>query len=183
MSNEQVLPKVREFDGHDWHSTNIKRRNLPHWELKGSTYFITACVDSSMAKPFLEAKVAQVLVEAIQNEHEQMYLLYAYVVMPDHFHMLIKPVSENSLGKILHKVKGSSAYRINKLLGRNGKFWQAENYDHLIRNALSFREKWEYIKENPVKAHLISTAEEYPFSSFFAGIETKDAKRGILLNR
>jgi hypothetical protein len=46
------LPKVRDFDGHDWFSKKTSRRNLPHWGLKGSTYFITRRVCKDVDKPF-----------------------------------------------------------------------------------------------------------------------------------
>jgi REP-associated tyrosine transposase len=53
------------------------------------------------------------------------------------------------------------------LLERTGKFWQQENFNHLIRDAIGLREKWEYIKNNPVKARLVEHAEDYPYSSFY----------------
>lgn len=161
------LPKVREFDGHDWFSTKISQRNLPHWELKGSTYFITTRVDSKVGKPFQNSHIASLMVSSLYREDKQKYMLHAYVVMPDHLHLIIKPLSENTLAQIMQNLKGSTAYAINKLLNRTGKFWQSENFDHLIRDAIGLREKWEYVKENPVKAGLVKKAEDYPFSSFY----------------
>lgn len=71
------LPKVREFDGHDWFSTKVSRRNLPHWELKGSTYFITTRVESKVGKPFQDPALASSMVSMLSSNHEQKYLLYA----------------------------------------------------------------------------------------------------------
>jgi len=167
LINENTLPKIREFDGHDWSSTRTQRRNLPHWELIGSTYFITVCVDSSLGKPFFDPLLAKTLITYLHRDDKQKYLLYAYVIMPDHLHIIIKPLAEFSLPEIMQRLKGGSAYSINKLLNRTGKFWQKESFDHLIRDGLGLREKWDYIKENPVKANIIEHAEDYPFSSFY----------------
>jgi REP element-mobilizing transposase RayT len=145
---EDTLPTIREFDGHDWFSTKIHRRNLPHWELKGSTYFITTRVDSKVGKSFLNAEAAWLMVSVLCREHKQKYLLQAYVVMPDHMHLIIKPINENKLAQIMQSLKGSAAYVINKLLKRTGKFWQTENFDHLIRDAVGLRDKWDYIKKS-----------------------------------
>ena len=87
--------------------------------------------------------------------------------MPDHLHIIIKPLYGNKLSEILKKMKGSSSYQINRLLNRSGKFWQTENFDHLIRDARGLSEKWEYVKQNPVKAKLVQKAADYPYSSFY----------------
>lgn len=173
--DEKSLPKVREFDGHDWFSTKIQRRNLPHWELEGSTYFITICVDSKIDRPFLNPNIAMTLISFLNRDDNKKYVLHAYVVMPDHLHIIIKPILGYSLSTIMQKLKGGSAYTINKLLNRKGKFWQVENFDHLIRDGIGLREKWEYIKQNPVNAKIVNYAEEYPFSSFYISADRTNA--------
>lgn len=172
MQNENnneppTLPKIREFDGHDWFLTKITRRNLPHWELNGSTYFITTTVHSEIGKPFLNPNLAELVISALNREDKKSYDLQAFVVMPDHVHIIIKPLFGKKLQEIMKTLKGSTAYQINKMLNRTGKFWQSENFDHLIRDAIGLRQKWEYIKENPVKARLVGKAEDYPYSSFY----------------
>jgi len=168
-SSEKInekLPSIREFGSNDWFRTKTYRRDLPHWELEGSTYFITFCVDRIVGKPFQNPKLAQFAASTICHRKDK-YNLYAYVVMPDHIHFILKPTPDNTLSKILQNMKGSMAYNLNKLLNRTGKFWQTENFDHLIRDGNGMRNKWEYIKENPVKAKLVNKAEDYPFSSFY----------------
>ncbi len=165
---QRELPKIREFDGHDWFSTKINNRNLPHWELKGSTYFITINVDLTVGKPFIKPELASIMEKSLYQYHKDKYLLQAYVIMPDHLHLIIKPLGTYTLSKIMQLLKGSTAYLINQKLERSGKFWQQECFDHLIRNAMGFREKWDYIRDNPVKAKLVENAEDYPYSSFYA---------------
>lgn len=169
MSNELTppLPTVREFDRHDRFSTKTYRRNLPHWELQGSTYFITIRVDAKVGKPFQNTHLAMFMMSSLLLQDNKKYLLHAYVIMPDHIHLIIKPILGYALAKIMQQIKGSTAYSLNQLLNRTGKFWQCESFDHLIRDAIGLREKWDYIKENPVKANLVDKAENYPFSSFY----------------
>jgi putative transposase len=137
------LPKIRQFDGHDWYSTKIHRRNLPHWELEGSTYFITIRVDSSLGTPFQNPNLAMLLVSTLLLDDKKKYLLHAYVIMPDHLHLIIKPLSGNKLAKIMQSLKGSSAFNINRILNRTGKFWQSESFDHLIKDEIDLRQKWD----------------------------------------
>ncbi len=167
-TKDSSLPKIREFDGHDWYLTKISRRNLPHWELTGSTYFITIRVHSELGKPFFDHDLAQVMMSGLYRNDKKSYDLQAFVIMPDHLHIILKPLSGTRLSEIMKNLKGSTAYQINKMLNRSGKFWQVENFDHLIRDGLGLREKWEYVKENPVKAKLVDKAEAYPYSSFYA---------------
>ena len=162
-----TLPPIRNFDGHDWYSTGIHKRNLPHWELKGSTYFISFRVDSKLGKPFLNVELAKLMTIILYQYDQEKYILHAFVVMPDHAHIIIKPIFNNSLVKIMQNLKGASAYQINKYLNRSGKFWQSESFDHLIRDSIFLRDKWNYIRDNPVEARLVNRAEDYPFSSFF----------------
>lgn len=165
--NDNALPQIRKFDGHDWYSTKTSRRNLPHWELQGSTYFITVRVDPQVGKPFKDPSLAKLMMSIVLRDDTKKYLLQAYVIMPDHLHLIIKPISGNRLSQIMQYLKGMSAFAMNKHLKRTGKFWQTENFDHLIRDSLGLREKWEYIKANPVKARLVADPENYPFSSFY----------------
>ena len=82
------------------------------------------------------------------------WLVHAYVLMPNHFHVLVTPAPGHELKNIIRSWKGFSARRINKLLGRTGAFWQAEAYDHIVRSEEQFGHYRRYIANNPVKARL-----------------------------
>ena len=85
-------------------------------------------------------------------------------VMPNHVHLLITPRVE--VPALLRRLKGISARESNKLLGQTGRpFWQDESYDRLVRNAIEFQRIEGYILQNPVRAGLARSAEEYPWSS------------------
>jgi len=97
--------------------------------------------------------------------HGERHCLHAYVIMPDHVHLLLTPIAEWSLAKILQGIKGFTARQINRCLGRKGTFWQDESFDHLVRNELDWLDKFTYIHDNPVKSGLCNRPQDYPFSS------------------
>jgi putative transposase len=92
------------------------------------------------------------------------YVLHAYVVMPNHVHILLDPVAP--LRRITNGVKGVSARDANRALARTGRaFWQDESFDHWIRTGAQFERIRNYIEQNPVKAGLALKAEEWKWSS------------------
>jgi putative transposase len=92
----------------------------------------------------------------------------AVVVMTNHVHLLIQPLLKSekeywSLSSIMNSIKSYSAKQIPKVMNHIGIVWQNERYDHIVRNEQEFQQFWEYIRQNPVKAGLSSTPEDYPF--------------------
>ena len=111
-------------------------------------------------------EIAELVVEALQDGHHkfQRYQLHAFVIMPNHVHLLVTP--KVMAGRWLAPLKGFTAHRANELLGCHGQaFWQDESYDHLVRSPAEFDRSREYIEQNPVSAGLVVDAEEYPWSS------------------
>ena len=93
------------------------------------------------------------------------YRLPAWVVMPNHVHVLVIPKSGFSLAEIVHSWKSFISNEANKLLGRRGRFWQEEYFDRYVRNAHHYANAINYIENNPVKACLCSHRAEWEFSS------------------
>jgi putative DNA methylase len=92
------------------------------------------------------------------------YALHAFVVMPNHVHLLVTPKVVAT--RWLAPLKGFTAYRANELLGIHGQtFWQDESYDRLVRSETEFERIRAYIEENPVKAGLVSLASMHRWSS------------------
>ena len=115
-------------------------------------------------------ELAQTVVEALRYAADKLryFDLHAFAVMPNHVHVLLLPLVDPS--KLLHSVKGFFAREANKLLGRSGEpFWQRESYDHWVRSETEFERIRRYIEENPVRAGLVARAEDYPWSSAYAG--------------
>jgi putative transposase len=119
--------------------------------------------------------VAQVVYEQIKALHPKYYYLYACCVMPTHVHLLadtkdIPPPPPTKDGKqrtplshALFLLKGRSARLSNQILNRKGAFWRHESYDHVVRDEKEFERILGYILNNPVKAGLANTWQEYPF--------------------
>ena len=93
------------------------------------------------------------------------YRLLAWVIMPNHIHVMIEPFEGHTLGSIVHSWKSYTALEANKCLGRKGKFWQREYFDRFVRDEEHYVNSSSYIHENPVKAGLVDTPEEWKFSS------------------
>lgn len=143
----------------------IKQRNLPHWEIDGAVYFITF---NTWERLELTPAARQIVLDACKFFNNQKYCIFVLVVMPDHVHMLIQPLpmSEHkvwSLSSIMHSIKSYSAKQIPKVMLHIGRVWQPERYDHIIKTQQEFENTWEYIRQNPVKAKLSATPENYDF--------------------
>jgi REP element-mobilizing transposase RayT len=112
-------------------------------------------------------EVAKIVQDALLFHDRKKYELYAWVVMPNHGHVLYKPINGHSLAEIQHSIKSYTSSAINKLLGRKGQFWQKEAFDRYIRDGRHFSNTVAYIENNPVKARLCKSPEDWPFSSAF----------------
>jgi type I restriction enzyme R subunit len=97
--------------------------------------------------PGMSALVA----EALVHFHGERYLMDCFVVMPNHVHVLFRPLGENRLEDIVGSWKRFTARRINKALGRTGPLWQREYWDRLVRGERHFAWARDYIRKNPEK--------------------------------
>ena len=121
------MPPIKAF--------TVTRRNLPHWQQPGSTYFLTWRALTLMLEP--DDRI--ITLNAILFWDARRWDVYAAVVMPDHVHVLVRPrpISPSSpevfhsLSAILHSVKGFTSHRINNRLNRSGCVWQDETYDRI----------------------------------------------------
>jgi REP element-mobilizing transposase RayT len=84
--------------------------------------------------------------------------------MPNHVHLLVE-IWQKPMTELLQSWKGCTARRINRILGRRGKLWQDDYWDRYIRDEAHYRKVVHYIEWNPVKAGLVKSPEQWPFSS------------------
>ncbi|MGC1105111.1 MAG: transposase [Candidatus Acidiferrales bacterium] len=113
-----------------------------------------------------DRRIASCVVQSLQHGEAALheYKLHAFVVMPNHVHVLLEPRTE--LRRITQGIKGTTSRRANAILRRVGQpFWQDESFDRWIRNEDEFLRIRHYILRNPVAAGLVKTAEEWPWSS------------------
>ncbi len=109
--------------------------------------------------------IAEIVQQTIEYENERTCKVASWVVMPNHVHILLRPLNGHSLSDILKRIKGVSARKINELEGSSGSVWQPDYFDRFIRDEDHFLKTIKYIKNNPVKAGLCETAEEWIFGS------------------
>lgn len=86
---------------------------------------------------------------ALRHFDGRRYVLDEHVVMPNHVHVLVKPLAGHGLAEIMHSWKSYTANQLNRRLGRTGQFWQHESYDHIVRNEPAMDAIRRYIRENP----------------------------------
>ncbi len=144
-------------------SFQVTKRNLPHWQEPGRVYFITwRCRDGVR----LNEKERTITLEAINFWDPIKWKVYTAVILPDHVHILSQPLSNGDegvfdLSEIIHSVKSFSAQKISQARGFKGFVWQDERYDRIVRDEAEFLEKWNYIRQNPLKENLAVAPEEY----------------------
>jgi REP element-mobilizing transposase RayT len=141
------------------------RRNLPHIQEEGKTFFVTFCTKDACV---LSPEARSVVLDCCRYVHGRTAVLHGVVVMPDHVHLILTPMPDENgqswkLERILQGIKGVSARRINLLLHREGPLWRSESFDHMLRTEESAEAKVEYIAHNAVRKGLAKTPEKYPW--------------------
>ena len=115
--------------------------------------------------------IADIVAQSLHYLDGRKYELLAYCIMPNHVHAVFTPlpVEENgdeyySLASIMQSLKGYTAREANRVLGRKGRFWQDESYDHVVRDRKELDRIVNYVLHNPVKAGLVELPEDWQWS-------------------
>ena len=128
-------------------------------------YFVTACVRNRhqlLSCPDIHEILCRHWAKSIDLYGRA---IGSYVVMPDHVHFFCADAeSRIPLARVVGAWKEWSAKEICTLLKIEAPFWQREFFDHLIRSDESYSEKWEYVRQNPVRAGLVPDADEWEFT-------------------
>ena len=152
---------MKRFQGIDpWKSEDLvfTRRHLPHLEVPDATYFVSFSCRGRLELP---PEARDLLMAAIQSCNGQSIDLDAAVVMPDHGHAIFRLIGPCTLTEVLKRIKGGTAHRINEIVGRHGRVWTQESFDHIVRHDGEWEEKMEYVRQNPVKKGLVASPEQY----------------------
>ncbi len=203
------------------------RRNLPHIQPPGATFFVTFHLAGSLPRTVLQQwkaekcqlegteditfeqkqkhrewkqqwfqkfektldnaqsgplwlkdeRIAKEVAESLHYRDRKVYCLDAYCIMANHVHVVftplaIQPAGEaqtnslryNTLASIMQSLKGYTAWKANRLLGRSGAFWHHESYDHSVRSTSEWQRIVTYVLNNPVKAGLIKDWKKWRWS-------------------
>jgi putative transposase len=132
---------------------------IPSRASRPGTFFVTSGT-YNRRRLFQVERNAELLIETLQHYRaEGHYKLHAFVVMPDHIHLLLTP--QETLERAVGLIKGGFSHRLASKLP----VWQRGFTDHRIRDAADYSIRHRYIHQNPVTARLCETPEAYIFSS------------------
>lgn len=140
-------------------------RRLTNVWIENPIYFITVCT-AGRRKILATPEAAKTLVETWQIAPQKHgWVVARYVIMPDHVHFFACPKNDGkSLSAFIRDWKKWTTKVLVAELGCAAPLWQAEFFDHVLRSANSYIEKWNYVRENPVRAGLANSAEKWPYA-------------------
>ena len=177
---------------------NEKNRREKYSELQRNNFIkYEKILDSSKYGPkwLSDSRIANIVKDAIHFKDNKLYDLISYTIMPNHIHIVLRPIVEQAsarylnntiikggnlsphnsknvvllkhpLTEIMRLLKGGTAFQANKILKREGSFWQHESYDHVVRDKKELSRSVKYILNNPVKAGLSKTHEEWEWNYY-----------------
>ena len=120
---------------------------------------------------------AELFLKTLYHYRGEAYLLHEFVLMPDHFHILITP--EITLERAVQYIKGGFSFRAKKELDSNMEVWQKGFQDHRMRDASDYEIHRRYMYQNPVSKKLCEVPSEYRWSSAHAGYELDAPPQGL----
>jgi putative transposase len=132
---------------------------------QAGVYFVTSHT-WQRRELFRQGKPIDILLDQILDcRDRRFYRLHAFVLMPNHFHLLLTPGQATSLEKAMQMIKGGSAFRIRKELLHRWPIWQPGFHDRWVRDLREYNAFTTYINQNPVKGRLVEKAENYVWCS------------------
>jgi len=144
--------------------------NFRRYYIPGSAVFITQVVQGH-EPVFRDPQYVDLLLEILRNVKElHPFIMLGYVVLPDHFHLLIQPTGHSNFSDVMHSLKSNFTKAYKKKLGlsptQSMKFWQKRFWDHVIRDDKDFENHLHYIHYNPVKHGYVQDLRDWKDSSY-----------------
>ncbi|RKY85044.1 hypothetical protein DRQ11_10550 [candidate division KSB1 bacterium] len=163
---------LKQFSGKQQREVlyNLDKKYFGHFDV-----WLDRCLAES-PRWLANERIANIVKEHIHGLDGERYDLIAYCIMPNHVHLLIdiqgyavEPIHKGRtavypLTDTLKLLKGRTARFCNQALGRSGKFWQHESYDHVVRNPQEYQKIVAYILNNPVNARLVDHWKDWPYT-------------------
>jgi putative transposase len=119
----------------------------------------------------VEAYVRLFLQTVYRYRREGRYALHAFVVMPEHVHLLLTPANDVTIERAVQLIKGAYSHELGAIIGRDQEVWQRGFTDHRIRSAVDYAHHRNYIHRNPVERHLVADPREYRYCSAYSGFK------------
>jgi putative transposase len=143
------------------------------------TFFVTSSICGK--RNLLQSdRSADLFVRVLYDYRAQgKFRLHEFVVMPDHFHVLITVECETTVERAVQFIKGGFAFRAGRDLGFGAPVWQKGFWEVRILDANAYFDTSQYIRNNPVARNLAAVAEQFPYSSAHPGFELDPAPQGL----
>jgi len=134
------------------------------------TYFVTFSTWRRSRLFMVEPYVRLFLKTLYGYRRQGKFRLHAFVLMPEHVHLLLTPATDITLERAVQLIKGGYSRGFGLQFGRK-EIWQRGFTDHRIRNGEDFEKHRDYIHQNPVERGLVKSASEYRYCSAFPGFK------------
>jgi putative transposase len=146
---------------------SIPHRNADprHVILEDRTFFVTASTWGKRSLLQSDRAAELFLANLFDYRAQGKYRVHEFVVMPDHFHVLITVGVAMTIERAVQFIKGGFAFRAGRELGFDAPVWQKGFSEIRVLDLDAFEAQREYIGQNPVKAGLVKSASEYAYSS------------------
>lgn len=143
------------------------------------TFFVTSSIAGK--RSLLQSdRAAKLFLDVLYHYRaERKYRLHEFVVMPDHFHLLITLGPEISVERAVQFIKGGFAFRAARELGLRPPIWERGFSEVSVHDAQTFASLREYIGKNPIKRRLAVSSYEYEYCSLHLGFALDDIPRGL----
>ncbi len=141
----------------EWERTHPEPRSESQWQdfARQHAIRIEGWMDEGYGEcVFRDAGIAEVMAKAMLHFQDDRCTTFAYAVMPNHVHVVMKPLGTWRLEQLLDSWKGFVGHEVNRRLNRSGVLWQEESYDRIIRDEEHLFRVVQYIGNNPRKAGL-----------------------------
>ena len=145
------------------HSADLRKHR---YDASEHVYFVTQRVAQKRLIDLTDRAVAAVIVQALNwLRNESRIWLLAFVVMPDHIHVIVAPRQPFTLAQTMKSLFGFSAKEINTAMKRKGSLWATEFYETHLTGRKTIEGAVEYIHQNPVRKNLCGSAADWPWST------------------
>jgi putative transposase len=151
------------------------------------SYFVTFSTWQRRRLFVVENYVRLFLQTLFRYRREGRFQIHAFVVMPEHVHLLFTPTAAVTLEHAIQLIKGGYSHALGSILGRKREIWQRGFTDHRIRDDQDYMNHRNYIHQSPVERGLVNDACEYRYGSAFPGFkldgQPSSAKAEILISK
>ena len=143
------------------------------------TFFITSSINAK--RRLLQSDRSAALFVRVLYDYraQRKFRLHEFVVMPDHFHVLLTVECDITIERAVQFIKGGFAFRAGRELGFSAPIWQKGFSEVRILDAEAFLRTTDYIRNNPVARHLVDEAAQFPYSSAHPGFELDPPPQGL----